>query len=170
MSVTDPSQREELQIEGLRDSITFTRDIIKTEATAVTPAHIILLGLSQGSATGTSFQWLPYSSSMPPSATYSRHNYPHKEKLIPYPHSPPHAPRHPPPTRSLHRPQRLAAIRSPTINPNPTRPLPLLRHNPQSPDPQPSASSPSEHTYIPRSHLRRRDHRHRIRPPNPICA
>ncbi len=61
MSVTDPSQREELQIDGLRDSITFIQEIIIAEARAVTPAHIILLGLSQGSATGTSFQSLPYS-------------------------------------------------------------------------------------------------------------
>lgn len=47
---------EELQVEGLRDSISFIREIIRTEARAVDPRHIVLLGLSQGSATGTSLR------------------------------------------------------------------------------------------------------------------
>ena len=51
-SLKDPSQREYLQIEGLRDSINHLTDIIKAEARAVGHDHILLLGISQGYATG----------------------------------------------------------------------------------------------------------------------
>ena len=51
-SLTDPSAREELQIGGLRDSIEFIHRIISEEAKLVTPERVVLLGLSQGSATG----------------------------------------------------------------------------------------------------------------------
>ena len=51
-SLTDPSKREELQVEGLRDSINFIQDIIKAEAKLVDPKRLILPGLSQGCATG----------------------------------------------------------------------------------------------------------------------
>lgn len=53
--VTDPSRREDLQIEGLRDSIAFLREVIREETKAVSPKNVILLGLSQGSATGKFF-------------------------------------------------------------------------------------------------------------------
>ena len=59
-SLTDPSTREELQIEGLHDSIEFIHGIISEEAKIVTPENVILLGLSQGSATGKLSQGLPY--------------------------------------------------------------------------------------------------------------
>lgn len=52
-SLTDPTQREELQVEGIRDSVTYLRDIVREEADIVTSERVILLGLSQGSATGT---------------------------------------------------------------------------------------------------------------------
>lgn len=51
-SLTDPSQREDLQIEGLRDSIAFLREVIREETKAVPLKNVMLLGLSQGSATG----------------------------------------------------------------------------------------------------------------------
>lgn len=52
-SLTDPTQREELQVEGIRDSVTYLRDIVREEADIVTSERVILLGLSQGSTTGT---------------------------------------------------------------------------------------------------------------------
>jgi len=51
-SLTHPSKREELQVEGLRDSINFIRRSIIEEADIVTTDRVIMLGLSQGSATG----------------------------------------------------------------------------------------------------------------------
>ena len=52
-SLTDPSKREELQVEGLRDSIAFLQEVIKKEAAIVRCAgRVVLLGLSQGCATG----------------------------------------------------------------------------------------------------------------------
>ena len=50
-SLTDPSAREELQIEGLHDSVEFIHGIISEEAKFASPERVILLGLSQGSAT-----------------------------------------------------------------------------------------------------------------------
>ena len=50
-SLTDPSAREELQIEGLHDSLEFIHGIISEEAKFASPERVILLGLSQGSAT-----------------------------------------------------------------------------------------------------------------------
>ena len=54
-SLSDPSQREDLQIEGLHDSVEFIRSVINHECTFVPPGRVIVLGLSQGSAVGTSF-------------------------------------------------------------------------------------------------------------------
>ncbi|MCJ1460628.1 hypothetical protein MMC28_011010 [Mycoblastus sanguinarius] len=51
-SLGDPSQREELQIEGLKDSIVFLHSLIEDEAKLVTPSRLIILGISQGCATG----------------------------------------------------------------------------------------------------------------------
>lgn len=49
-SLTDPSKREELQVEGLRDPVRFIQGIITEEARLVDPSRLILLGLSQGCA------------------------------------------------------------------------------------------------------------------------
>lgn len=49
-SLTDPAAREELQVEGLHDSIMFLQALISNEA--MPSDRVILLGLSQGSATG----------------------------------------------------------------------------------------------------------------------
>ena len=54
-SLSDPSQREDLQIEGLHDSVEFIQSVINHECTLVSPDRVIVLGLSQGSAVGTSF-------------------------------------------------------------------------------------------------------------------
>ncbi len=51
-SLTHPSKREELQVEGLRDSINFIRRSIIEEADIVTTDHVTMLGLSLGSAIG----------------------------------------------------------------------------------------------------------------------
>ena len=53
-SLTDPAAREELQIEGLRDSVEFIISILNEEAKLVSPERVFLLGLSQGSAMGMS--------------------------------------------------------------------------------------------------------------------
>jgi len=50
-SLTDTNKREELQVEGLWDSINHIQNIIKDEAEIVRSSRVILLGLSQGSAT-----------------------------------------------------------------------------------------------------------------------
>ena len=50
-SLTDPSKREDLQ-KGLRDSVTFLQGLIHEEAELVTLDRVILMGLSQGCATG----------------------------------------------------------------------------------------------------------------------
>lgn len=51
-SLTDPAKREDLQVEGVRDSIDFLRKVVEDEAKHVTHRQLILLGISQGSATG----------------------------------------------------------------------------------------------------------------------
>ncbi|KAI9743255.1 MAG: hypothetical protein M1818_003101 [Claussenomyces sp. TS43310] len=50
-SVEDPDERKDLQIDGLRKSINFIQDIIRSETSLVCPDHIILAGISQGCAT-----------------------------------------------------------------------------------------------------------------------
>ncbi|KAL8651989.1 MAG: hypothetical protein Q9226_004457 [Calogaya cf. arnoldii] len=50
-SLTNPSTQEELQVEGLRDSIKHILEIIDREAEVVLPSNIVLLGISQGCAT-----------------------------------------------------------------------------------------------------------------------
>lgn len=49
-SIEEPSEREELQIEGLRESGAFVRQIILEEAKAVTLENVVVGGLSQGCA------------------------------------------------------------------------------------------------------------------------
>ena len=51
-SLTNPAEREELQIEGLHDSVEFLLKILNNEAKIVGPDRVILLGLSQGCAIG----------------------------------------------------------------------------------------------------------------------
>lgn len=53
-SLTDPTADENLQIEGLRASFGFIRDLIYEEAELLPDKRIILLGLSQGCAMGKS--------------------------------------------------------------------------------------------------------------------
>ena len=53
-SLSDPSKREELQKEGLHDSVEFINCLIDHECTLVDPSKVIILGLSQGCAVGTS--------------------------------------------------------------------------------------------------------------------
>ncbi|KAI4256041.1 MAG: hypothetical protein LQ352_002273 [Teloschistes flavicans] len=50
-SLTDPAAREELQIEGLHDSVDFLRKVVSDEARIVGNDRVILMGLSQGCAT-----------------------------------------------------------------------------------------------------------------------
>ncbi|KAI4175935.1 MAG: hypothetical protein LQ346_007974 [Caloplaca aetnensis] len=49
-SLTDPTKREELQVEGLRDSVKHILNLIHKEVELVHPSNIVLLGLSQGAA------------------------------------------------------------------------------------------------------------------------
>lgn len=51
-SLTDPAAREELQVEGLHDSIKFLRNVLTEKARIIGHERIILMGLSQGCATG----------------------------------------------------------------------------------------------------------------------
>ncbi len=51
-SLTDPTAREELQVEGLHYSVEFLLNLMSGEARLVGQERIFLLGLSQGSATG----------------------------------------------------------------------------------------------------------------------
>lgn len=51
-SLTNPSEREELHVEVLRDSINFISKVVRDEAKILDPSRIILLGLSQGAAIG----------------------------------------------------------------------------------------------------------------------
>ena len=51
-SLSDPSKREDLQREGLHDSVEFIRGLVDRECTLVDPGRVIVLGLSQGSAVG----------------------------------------------------------------------------------------------------------------------
>ena len=52
-SLTDPAMEENLQVEGLRDSISFLSKVIGEETALVgSSSRVILLGLSQGCATG----------------------------------------------------------------------------------------------------------------------
>ena len=52
-SLTDPAKREELQVEGLRESVRYLHRLIAEEIEYVKDSsRIILLGLSQGCATG----------------------------------------------------------------------------------------------------------------------
>lgn len=53
-SLTDPSAREELQTEGLRDSVGFLQNLIRDEISLLDgdASRIILMGISQGCATG----------------------------------------------------------------------------------------------------------------------
>ena len=50
-SLTDPSMQEELQVQGLRDSVKHILDIIIKEIEFVPARNIVLLGISQGCAT-----------------------------------------------------------------------------------------------------------------------
>ena len=50
-SLTDPSTKEELQVEGLRDSVQHILDIISKELEFVPAGNLVLLGISQGCAT-----------------------------------------------------------------------------------------------------------------------
>ncbi|KAL8754702.1 MAG: hypothetical protein Q9199_004150 [Rusavskia elegans] len=52
-SLTDPNTQEELQVEGLRDSISYILEIIRKEVEVglVPLSNIVLLGISQGCAT-----------------------------------------------------------------------------------------------------------------------
>ena len=51
-SLTYPTAREELQVEGLHHSVEFLLTLIRDEARLVGQERIFLVGLSQGSATG----------------------------------------------------------------------------------------------------------------------
>ncbi|GAB5590149.1 hypothetical protein Unana1_05049 [Umbelopsis nana] len=50
-SVEEPEERKELQVAGLKESITLILDVIYSETSLVPPEHIILGGISQGCAT-----------------------------------------------------------------------------------------------------------------------
>ena len=51
-SLSDPTKREDLQREGLHDSVEFLGRIVDKEAKLVSADRVILLGLSQGCAIG----------------------------------------------------------------------------------------------------------------------
>ncbi|KAL8727910.1 MAG: hypothetical protein Q9166_005736 [cf. Caloplaca sp. 2 TL-2023] len=51
VSLTDPSQREDLQVKGLSESVLAMITLIKEESAYVKPSNIILGGISQGYAT-----------------------------------------------------------------------------------------------------------------------
>lgn len=53
-SLTDPSAREELQVQGLRDSVGFLRNLIRDEIELLggDASHLFIMGISQGCATG----------------------------------------------------------------------------------------------------------------------
>lgn len=53
VSLTDPSRREELQLAGLKESVSAMMTLIKDESAYVKPSNIILGGISQGCATAT---------------------------------------------------------------------------------------------------------------------
>ena len=50
-SVENPSEKNEIQIDGLRESVKEILDLIRTEAALISPDRIILGGISQGCAT-----------------------------------------------------------------------------------------------------------------------
>ena len=50
-SVENPSEKNEIQIDGLRESVKEILDLIRTEAVLISPDRIILGGISQGCAT-----------------------------------------------------------------------------------------------------------------------
>jgi predicted esterase len=50
-TIKDPSKGEEIQVEGLRETTEFLRDLITKEMELIPPENIILGGLSQGCAT-----------------------------------------------------------------------------------------------------------------------
>lgn len=47
----DPEEREEIQTQGLNESVSFILEVIRQEARLVQPHRIILAGISQGCAT-----------------------------------------------------------------------------------------------------------------------
>lgn len=53
-SLSDPTAQEHLQIEGLKASFRFLRDLIYEEAELLPDKRVVLLGLSQGCAIGMS--------------------------------------------------------------------------------------------------------------------
>ncbi|KAL8629262.1 hypothetical protein Q9189_005055 [Teloschistes chrysophthalmus] len=54
-SLTDPAVREDLQTEGLHDSVNFLLKVLNDEADLIGQERVFLLGLSQGCATGQFF-------------------------------------------------------------------------------------------------------------------
>ncbi|KAL8737202.1 MAG: hypothetical protein Q9181_001928 [Wetmoreana brouardii] len=50
-SLTNTSQQEELQVEGLRDSVKYIMNVVEEEVRYLHPSEIVLLGISQGCAT-----------------------------------------------------------------------------------------------------------------------
>ena len=50
-SLSNPSCRQELQVEGLRQSVAFLQSFIRDEARFIPPSRLILSGISQGCAT-----------------------------------------------------------------------------------------------------------------------
>ncbi|KAL8923493.1 MAG: hypothetical protein Q9172_003100 [Xanthocarpia lactea] len=70
-SLTDPTAREELQVEGLHHSVEFLLNLMRDEARLVSQERIFLLGLSQGSATGLN-GWLPFRTQIGESASKGR--------------------------------------------------------------------------------------------------
>jgi lysophospholipase II len=88
-SVEDPSEKEELQLAGLRESIGRILSIVRSEALLVPPERIILGGISQGCATAIHVlvcggirlggfigfsSWLPFQSRMQAIAECSKSN------------------------------------------------------------------------------------------------